>query len=233
MIIGSGLLANAFSDAFSDVNDLIIYAAGVSNSNCNDESEFSRERTRLSQTLRKSSKMGTFVYFGTCSVSDPLAINTPYVQHKLSMEKMVYAHPNNLIFRLPQVAGNTPNPHTLLNFLHARIIRSEKFNLWRNAKRNVIDVDDIVAIALKLIADNSLRNTTINIANKINYKMIEIVETMEQVLRKHAVYDVIENGSEYNIDINCISSVLDDAQVQFDDGYLKNVIFKYYGCNPK
>lgn len=233
MIVGSGLLASAFSDTCSDVDDLIIYAAGVSNSGCVDESEFNQERTRLSEALRKSSKNNTFVYFGTCSISDPLAINTPYVQHKLAMEKMVYEHTNNLIFRLPQVAGNTPNPHTLLNFLYARIIRSEKFNLWRNAKRNIIDVDDIVAIALKLIANNSTRNTTVNIANKINYKMIDLVEIMEQVLCKQAIYNIIEDGSEYSIDISSMSSVLDDAQVKFDDNYLKNVISKYYGCKPK
>jgi len=228
MIIGSGLLANAFSLDFSEDKDVVIYAAGVSNSNCTDESEFVRERIRLSEALSKSLQVNTFVYFGTCSVADLLLKQTPYIQHKLAMEKMVYSHPNNLIFRLPQVAGKTPNPHTLLNFLYARILRSEKFKLWSNAKRNIIDVDDVAAIALQIIASNSLRNTTLNIANDVNYKMIDIVKTMEQVLCKHAIYDVIEDGSEYNIDINEISSVLDDAKVKFSDNYLINIFTKYY-----
>jgi len=228
MIIGSGLLASAFSSTFLEDKDVIIYAAGVSNSNCTDESEFERERSRLSESLQKTSKDKTFVYFGTCSVNDPLVINTPYVQHKLAMEKIVYTHPNNLIFRLPQAAGKTPNPHTLLNFLYARISRSEKFNLWCNAKRNIIDVDDVVAIAIQLIANNSIRNATFNIANTVNYKMIDVVKIMEQVLCKRAIYDVTENGSEYTIDIADMSSVLDDAKVKFDDDYLKNVIAKYY-----
>ena len=228
MIIGSGLLASAFSSTFLEDKDVIIYAAGVSNSNCTDESEFQRERSRLSESLQKTSKDKTFVYFGTCSVNDPLAINTLYVQHKLAMEKIVYVQPNNLIFRLPQLAGKTPNPHTLLNYLYARISRSEKFNLWRNAKRNIIDVDDVVAIALQLIANNSIRNATFNIANTANYKMIDIVKIMEQVLCKRAIYDVTENGSECTIDITDMSSILDDAKVKFDDDYLKNVIAKYY-----
>jgi nucleoside-diphosphate-sugar epimerase len=228
MIIGTGLLARAFSYTFSEQDSVIIYAAGVSNSNCTDESEFLRERTRLGAALENSSKIDTFVYFGTCSVADPIAKSTPYVQHKLSMERMVKAHPNNLILRLPQVAGNTPNPHTLLNFLYARIYRSEKFNLWSNAKRNIIDVDDIVSIALQLIANKSEQNTTFNIANSVNYLMIDIVSVMENILNKRAIYDLVERGSEYNIDTSEISSFLMKTNVKFDDDYLINVITKYY-----
>ena len=230
MIIGTGLLARAFSISKLKNKNAIIYAAGVSNSNCIDQSEFDRERYRLSEALQKSSEINTFIYFGTCSVLDPLAIETPYVQHKLAMEKIVHTHQNSLIFRLPQLAGKSPNPHTLLNFLYARISRSEKFKLWGNAKRNIIDVGDVVSIASLIIDECLIRNTTVNIANTVNYKMNDIVETMEQVLSKRAVYDVVENGSEYTIDITDISSVLDDAKVKFDDDYLKDVIAKYYSC---
>lgn len=228
MIVGSGLLARALSHSFSKREDVIIYAAGVSNSTCSDESEFERERIRLSEALQNSLPAETFVYFGTCSVADPIAINTPYVQHKLAMEKRVQVHPNNLILRLPQVAGNTPNPHTLLNYLYARISRSEKFSLWCNAKRNIIDVDDVALIVLQLIADNSFRNTTLNIANNVNYLMTDIVSAMELVVGKRGIYDVEEKGSEYLIDISGISSMLLNAKVKFGDDYLNKVLTKYY-----
>ena len=140
MIIGSGLLANAFLKSPLNIENVTIYAAGVSNSNCSDESEFKREHLRLVEALKKSPKNNVFIYFGTCSVYDPLVFKTPYVIHKLEMEKIVHSHHSYHIFRLPQVAGETSNPHTLLNFLHARISRSEKFNLWENAERNIIDV---------------------------------------------------------------------------------------------
>ena len=144
------------------------------------------------------------------------------------MEQMAREHQGNLILRLPQVAGKTPNPHTLLNFLYARISRSESFNLWRHAKRNIIDVDDVVAIAYQLIANNSARNFTYNIANLINYPMTEIVSTIECVVGKRAIYGVVERGSEYLIDTNSIFPVLEKAGIKFGDGYLAKVIGKYY-----
>jgi nucleoside-diphosphate-sugar epimerase len=228
MIIGSGLLAQAFSRDFLQREDVCIYAAGVSNSGCIDIHEFARESKRLKAALQQALHAEMFVYFGTCSVSDPEILNTPYVQHKLAMEHIVREHRGYLILRLPQVAGKTPNPHTLLNFLYARISRSESFNFWRHAKRNIIDVDDVVAIAYQLIANNSVRNSTYNIANLINYPMAEIVSTMEHVVGKRAVYNVVERGSEYLIDTSSIFSVLDKADTKFGDDYLEKVIGKYY-----
>jgi nucleoside-diphosphate-sugar epimerase len=159
------------------------------------------------------------------------AQNTPYVQHKLAMEQLVRTHPQFLILRLPQVAGSTPSPHKLLNYLYARISRSEAFNLWSKAKRNIIDVDDVAAIALQLISDSSVRNTTLNIANVVNYPMADIVRAMERVVGKRAVYDIVERGSEYDVDISAILSVLGKAGVNFGKDYLEKIIDKYFGKN--
>lgn len=229
MITGSGLLAQAFAYTFSHRDDVCIYAAGVSNSSCIDVREFERERQLLSKTLEQTKHVDVFVYFGTCSVDDPEARNTPYVQHKLAMEQLVVAHPRHLILRLPQVAGNTPNPHTLLNFLYARISRSEAFNLWKNAKRNIIDINDAAAIADQLIGNDSVRNVTVNIANQISYSIINIVGAMERAVGKHAIYYLVERGSEYIIDTSAILSVLESAGVGFGSDYLDKVMRKYYG----
>lgn len=229
MLIGSGLLAQAFAFPFSQRDDVCIYAAGVSNSSCIDVQEFERERQLLSETLKQTMHVGVFVYFGTCSVVDPEVRNTPYAQHKLAMERLVVAHPHHLILRLPQVAGKTPNPHTLLNFLYARISRSEAFSLWKNAKRNIIDIDDVAAIASQFIADDSVRNVTINIANPISYSMIDIVGAMERAVGKRAIYYLVERGSEYTIDTSAILPLLESAGVEFGSNYLEKVMGKYYG----
>lgn len=228
MIIGSGLLARAFYDEFFQREDVCIYAAGVSNSSCTDLDEFARERQRLTEILRQVQHIHTFVYFGTCSIADPEMQTSPYVQHKLAMEQLVKIHPGNLILRLPQVAGRTPNPHTLLNFLYARISRSEKFNLWNQAKRNIIDVDDVVQIARHLIKDQTIRHMPLNIANPVSYSMLEVVRAMERTLEKSAIYDVVERGTEYSIDINPISALLEKHGIGFDDQYLARTIDKYY-----
>lgn len=227
MIIGSGLLARAFSDAYSECEDVCVYAAGVSNSGCTDPREFERERIRLEDALQTKRHIETFVYFGTCSVADPDVKNTPYVQHKLVMEKMVSAHPHYLILRLPQVAGITPNPHTLLNFLYARISRSESFDLWSKAKRNIIDVDDVALIGQQLIENKASHNSIYNIANIENYSMHDIVAAVEVVVGKRAVYDVVERGADYFIDTTTTYLNIEDANRMFGNQYLENVIRKY------
>jgi nucleoside-diphosphate-sugar epimerase len=229
-IIGSGMLARAFQPVFSDEpGKSCIYAAGVSNSGCIQESEFKRERARLTGALQKFIQADPFVYFGTCSAVDPDVIKTPYVQHKLAMENLVKTHPRHLIFRLPQVAGKTPNPHTLLNFMYARIARSEQFTVWNRARRNIIDVDDMASIARQFIADRSVRNITLNIANPVNYSVIEIVRAMEIAVGKPAIYDLVNRGSVYTIDIHATALAAERAEVFFSQDYLSNVTGKYYG----
>lgn len=229
-IIGSGMLANAFRAALPEHSGrLCVYAAGVSNSCCTSEAEFDRERTRLSQALTRAANADPFIYFGTCSVGDPDVQTTPYVKHKLAMERLAARHPRHLIFRLPQVAGRTPNPHTLLNFLYARVARSERFTVWRHARRNVMDVDDVSRIALQLINRPALRNVTLNIANPVSYPVTEIVGAMERAVGKAAVYDLADRGSVYTIDTAESTLAAARAGIIFSDGYLDQVIGKYYG----
>lgn len=228
MIIGSGLIAHAFRPFYARSEGICLYAAGVSNSGCTDQQEFARERERLTSALQQAQQTDAFVYFGTCSVADPEVRDTPYVQHKLAMEQLVAAHPGHLILRLPQVAGITPNPHTLLNFLYAHIARSEAFQLWRNARRDIIDVDDVAAIARQLIDDPAARRITVNIACPENYAMTDIVAAMERVVGKRAIYKLVDRGTGYQIDTRDIQPLLDKAGVQFGAGYLDRVIGKYY-----
>ena len=228
MLIGSGLLAHAFAVAYAHREEVCIYAAGVSNSGCTNPHEFSRERVRLEEALHLAKQVDAFVYFGTCSVADPESRHTPYVLHKLEMEQLASAHPRHLILRLPQVAGKTPNPHTLLNYLYARISRSESFPLWRNASRNIIDVDDVAAVSKLLIADDHVRNVTLNIANPASYPMADIVAAMEKAVGKRAIHEAFERGTAYPIDIAAIVPVLQAAGLNFGATYLEQVIGKYY-----
>jgi nucleoside-diphosphate-sugar epimerase len=229
MIVGSGLMATSFSPVYASSTDVMIYAAGVSNSSCTDRREFERERARVAASLETYRDIQTFVYFSTCSILDPELANKSYVLHKGAMEKLVGAHPGYLIIRLPQLAGRSANPHTLLNYLYARISRSERFSIWGNATRNVIDVDDVVKIARRIIDGQHVSRETINIANIHNYPVKDVVSTMEHVCGKSAIYDAIERGASYRIDVQRIVSLLPEAGVEFGPSYLSNVLRKYYG----
>lgn len=229
MIVGSGLLAKAFSPYFESSRSVCIYAAGVSNSNCCDPYDFNREKVRVKNALALGDDAQVFVYFSTCSIYDPEMEGALYVKHKLAMESLVGTKKNHIIFRLPQVAGNTPNPHTLLNYLYSRIKRSERFNIWINARRNIIDVDDVASICNILISKKAVTGKILNIANPYNYNVVEIVNVFERVLKKKAFYARVRKGSGYNIDITHLQTVLDQSNVVFDTRYLERVVEKYYG----
>jgi nucleoside-diphosphate-sugar epimerase len=145
------------------------------------------------------------------------------------MEQLVSGHDKFLIVRLPQVAGRTPNPHTLLNYLYARVSRSERVTVWTHATRNIIDIDDAVAIVVELIRDVNLRRTTVNVANPLNYSVLDIVAMMEKVVGKKAVTEMVERGAPYSIDTSVIASIVRNLKLQFDDRYLERVLRKYYG----
>lgn len=230
MIIGSGLIANAFIQGGAhDFGDTCFYAAGVSNSVCKDEREYLRERERLDAAMAECSDGERIVYFSTCSIEDPAMRDSEYVQHKMRMENLVRERDKYLILRLPQVAGRTPNPHTLLNYLHARIARSERFHVWGGAMRNIIDVEDVVKITLDLISTEGANAETINIASTHSSRMLDIVRAMERALDTRAVFDILDRGSGASIDIGRITASIRRCAIAFGDAYLDNVIGKYYG----
>jgi len=228
MIIGSGLLAKAFTARIDQTNSVWIYAAGVSNSGCIDPYEFARERRRLLNALQAGVNANAFVYFSTCSVADPLARNSEYVQHKIEMEILVREHSNFIVVRLPQLVGRTPNPHTLLNYLYARIARSERFRLLKYAVRNIIDVDDAALIVMELLKDPQLRRVAINVANPLSSPITDIVAVMEKIIAKPAVMDEVNDGSAYDIDTTLITPIISKLGLSFDHSYVSRVIQKYY-----
>ncbi len=115
MIIGNGMMANAF-EKYSNDNDIVIFASGVSNSKAKDKDAFHREESLLSKTIKENPEK-TIVYFSTCSIYDDSVNKTAYVLHKKNMENLIYKLCQHFyIFRLPQVIGKTKSP-TLVNFL--------------------------------------------------------------------------------------------------------------------
>ena len=210
MIVGSGLIASALKDR----KGCILYAAGVSNSRCTEESEFRRDLDRLTVHLMEP---GLFVYFGTVADDD-----TSYVRHKRLCEAAVKARGNYLICRLPIVAGPTSNPHTLLNYLHSRVARSEGLDIWTHARRNVIDVSD-VATAVDWLIDHA-QNETVDIAAPQDYSVREIVSALEHATGKRARCAEVDAGRAYKINATRIA----EAPIDFSGDYLGSVINRYY-----
>lgn len=228
MIIGDGMIASAFRSANLLTDEVCIFASGVSNSNCCEENLFQRESDLLQENLILHSDATAFVYFGTCSVYDPVSNLKPYVQHKLEMEEKVLAHPFGFIARLPQVAGPSPSPYTLLSVLCQSIRLGKTIDVWEYATRNIIDVVDVVRVVALLVSMEYKNCKIINVASPHSHSIMEIIKMAESILNRKARLKIISAGASYQIDIATIEPLFKTLGISFTDKYLADVIARYY-----
>jgi nucleoside-diphosphate-sugar epimerase len=226
MVVGSGMMAKAFS-AFRENSQVVIFASGVSNSLETARAAFARERELLRQ-VRIENPAKLLVYFGTCSVDDPDRRDTPYVGHKLEMESLVagFADPW-MILRVPLAIGRGNRGSTLARFLYERISHGECFEVWTNATRYPVDVEDVFRIATRLIVEPSNWNRTINIALRA-FTVAEFVRLMERIVGKAAIYDLTQKGQHYDVFCPEVAKVAKDVELDFSDQYLERVLRKYF-----
>lgn len=226
MIVGHGLLASAFRTNLWDDTDTVVFASGVSNSKETRPEEFRREENLLDEYLGGGRRI---YYFGSCSVLDPTLEDAPYVRHKLRMEEKVRAAARYVIFRLPQVVGRSENPNLLTNFLFEKIKSGTQFQLWKNARRNLIDVDDVASIAIEL-AKTEPDCTTYNLASTHSISVEEIALTFERILKKKASYSTVDAGGDYEIKVEeVIIRAAKSMGVHFNNDYANKILEKYYG----
>lgn len=222
------MLAKRFS-VFRSNPEITIFASGVSNSQETRTEEFERERRLLRASLDGFSG-AHFVYFGSCGAVGNADTLSPYLTHKLQMEQWVCAHPNGIVFRLPQVVGPTDNPHTLTNFLRDRIMKEKQFEVWREAERNIVDIDDVATIVIALLEEGQIQaGNAYSIASTRSLKMIEIINIFERVLRKKAIYQSLPKGGPLEIDSTEAARIAPKLGIDFGDSYVEHVIQKYYG----
>lgn len=227
MIVGNGLLARAFARRHADDPQVTIFASGVSDSLEVREQAFARERELLESMLARVA--GRTVYFSCCSLWDREAAMTPYMHHKRDMESRVLASAGGLVLRLPQVVGRAGNPRTLANYLHARIMAGERFDVWRNAERNLIDVDDVAAIAAAMIEDPDDARPLRSIATPYSLGMPEIVALFERVLARTADFTMVDRGRALPVDATEAVSLAARLGIDFGPDYPERLLRKYYG----
>lgn len=226
MIIGNGLLANAFAPRFTCDLAVTVFASGVSNSKETRAEQFERERKLLASALAAEQSL---IYFSTCSVHDPELAHTPYVRHKIGMEQLVLAGSSqNTVFRLPQVVGHSGNQHTLTNYLHDKISSGDPFQVWLNAKRNLIDVCDLADIASHLVTSRQASGTLVNIACPFSVSVLELVKIFEDLLHKQANYHAVAEGGVYEIETHRSQIAATELGITFDETYVRKLIGKYY-----
>lgn len=221
IIIGQGMIANAFKNCKVKDDNLLIFGSGVSNSLELSESEFKREKNLLLDVL-KTYPQKKIVYFSSCAVG---LIDTPYYLHKQAMENIVIEKAElYLICRLPQVVGITQNS-TLVNHIATCIRTKKTIKVISNAKRNLIDIDDAVRITILL---SSCSNLIINITNGIMVPINDLIQLLSSILKIKPIiaYGTDENGiTDYDgMDLKKFIGLNDRI---YSDNYLQDVLTKY------
>lgn len=221
MIIGNGILANALR--LYDTENSIFFASGVSNSLEKNPAEFEREISLLKYVMSRDNDK-KLIYFSTCSIYDPSKIHSPYVLHKLTIERLIAEYcPNYIIFRVGNAIGRGGNPNTLINFLKNSILSENKFTIYSNAKRILIGTEDIALFISQNL--KKINNEIINLAYPYQYSMAEILSEMENYLQKKAIYENVAEGSCYDIEFNSLTESYFSGINP--DGYLKKLLTDY------
>ena len=226
MVIGSGMIAQGFSYYENDPT-VVIFAAGVSDSTCTIETEYTREIHLVEEVIKKYPDV-TFVYFSTTAVKDPDLRETPYVKHKLFMgEKIAGECKNFLLLRVSNVVGPGGNEKNLLSYFVNKIRRGEKFEVWKNSYRNLIGVEELFLITKHLISDKSLLNQTIDIVAPQSIRVVDLVEHLGQLLRIKPVYDLVDRGASPEYDHEISNRIIQRHGLNMGKEYQNSLIKRY------
>ena len=227
MVIGNGMIGKRFGSYQKD-DRFLIFASGVSNSKTRIDAAYKREINLLKETI-DGHKQKILVYFSTCSLYDPEEKHSPYITHKKQVEDIIQSHCKQFyIFRVSNLVGKSNNPNTVLNFFVYHIRHQINFDLWSNASRNLLDIDDMYKVVDHILQKHTDTNEIINIANPESYNVTDIVTAIEELWRKPANYVPIAKGSSFQIDISVISPIIHKLNIQFGKDYLVNLLKKYY-----
>lgn len=187
-IIGRGMFAKAFKNSKSD--NCIFFCSGVSKSTEKELKEFEREKSLLSRTIENADNK-CIVYFSSILAADE---SNDYYSHKKKMEDLVASKSNRyLIMRLPQVAGSVTNETLLPNFVK-NIYLGNQFDIYNDAPRTIIDIDDVVLLFDLLYGDGKINQTIIQCPS-YTFQPIELVRIISEKLMVEASYRIVERKS--------------------------------------
>jgi nucleoside-diphosphate-sugar epimerase len=228
MVVGNGLIGQTFSD-YKEDNSILIFASGVSNSSTIDHQEFEREKRLFLDSIRENDLKKT-IYFSTCSIYDSSISSSAYVNHKLEMEDLVRKScADYIIFRVSNVVGKIGNPNTLINYFANAVTNALPIKVWKQAQRNIIDIDDV-----KFIVESKIhletKNKTMNIAVRKSEFVVDILAQVEHYLGKISRKELVLKGCELEIDTSDISDELSVIESKKGDGlqYVNTILKKFY-----
>ena len=230
-IIGNGFIANNFLK----INKLIkksgylIYSAGISNSQEISKKEFSRE-IKLFRKFTKKNNLRNLIFISTADINNNLKKKDKYIKNKIIIERLIKKNFSNyIIIRLPQIIGKSNNKKTLINYFFDCIKKNKKIKVYKDIKRNILDIDDVIKALKIIIFDKKINKKIITLCNKYYIKPIEIIKIIEKKLKKKAIIEFKQsNRQNWSIKNKLSVKLFKKAKVKFDKNYLSNKINKYF-----
>ncbi|MSP53880.1 MAG: glycosyltransferase [Gammaproteobacteria bacterium] len=227
MLIGSGAIADRFSE-FELQTKYLLYVGDINHSSICDSKVIRAEEVSLVKALQTHPKC-RFIYFSSCSIVDEEAQKTEYVQHKIRMEEFIRASAENfLIVRLPQLLAISDTKSSLVNTLVDAIINERRFDLWKNAQRNLIDIDDVHAVVTLILTKNLLKNSTVDVASTCQTTVLQLVQEIERFFGTTAQYTLVDRDSIQAPNVTSIQPILDELCINFSDTYIQTGLRKYF-----
>lgn len=227
MVIGNGMIAQKFA-SYREDDRFIIFASGVSNSKNKNEEDYQREQILLQDTIT-ANKEKRIVYFSTCSIYDNTENNSLYVLHKKNLEHYIQNNAMTYnIFRVSNIVGKSQNPNTVLNYYLYHIREKINFDLWINATRNLIGLEDVFSIIDYILKHQLYKNQIVNIANPEGYPVEKIIKEIECFLNIKANYSAIDKGGTYEVDTSALMAITAILNIDFSKDYLKRLLQKNY-----
>jgi nucleoside-diphosphate-sugar epimerase len=99
------------------------------------------------------------------------------------------------VLRLPTVVGSAGPEYQLIPYLHKRIMRGERIKVQREARRNLVDVVDVVAVAMLYAGSPGV----FNVAATLDHSLSQIISTLEFVTGREAHLDFVDGGSNHRV----------------------------------
>ncbi len=237
VIIGKGMIANAFMGNSTHILDSIVFASGVSNSACTEQKLYEKERLLLERTVNSCLQKGhKLIYFssagavyGNCEevMNEESTVKpvSDYGINKVKYENYIKnSGVNYLILRVSNVIGRNQNQNQLVPYLVSKILGGN-VKIYREASRDLVDVEDLVEWTLQLMhtADNKL---TINMVSGIAVPVNRMVEELMTIMNKDANIVMINGGDKHLFSNNKLVAHIKKKPLTT---YWKDVLRKYYG----
>lgn len=240
-IVGDGFIARNLAAVASRHDDVVALAAGVPSTVVTADEQFRREAELVYATVRRCrEQQRRLVFFSTCSAAmygdggrredGPVYPLIAYGRHNLALEAVLAAADvDYLVLRLTHLIGPFQRPHQMFARM-VRQIRERRVEIYRDARRDVLDVAHMVRVLDDLLTSRVSREV-VNVASGVPVPVEAVVRHIEGRMGVVADHTYVENGSgaiERSVSIDKLTRLVPAvADMGFGPDYYRAVVDRH------